>query len=55
MVCTKASLPDVYVRCNWLAGELAGVSLQSLESLHGDTTAQWLYRLARGCDTEEVC
>ena len=38
-----------------LAGELAEVTLQSLESLHGDSTAQWLYRLARGCDTEEVC
>ncbi|DBA85636.1 TPA: hypothetical protein ACH3X1_005212 [Trebouxia sp. C0004] len=35
-------------------GELAEVTLQSLESLHGDSTAQWLYRLARGCDTEEV-
>lgn len=35
-------------------GELAEVTLQFLESLHGDSTAQWLYRLARGCDTEEV-
>ncbi|DBA89011.1 TPA: hypothetical protein ACH3X2_000227 [Trebouxia sp. C0005] len=35
-------------------GELAEVTLQSLESLHGDSTAQWLYRLARGCDMEEV-
>lgn len=36
------------------AGELAGVSLQALGSQFGDSTAQWLYRLARGCDTEEV-
>lgn len=38
----------------WAAGELAGVSLQALGSQFGDSTAQWLYRLARGCDTEEV-
>ena len=55
MICAKASLHNNNVWCNWSAGELAGVSLQCLESLHGDTTAQWLYRLARGCDTEEVC
>ena len=36
------------------AGELADVSLPSLEAQFGDTTAQWLFRLARGCDTEEV-
>ncbi|KAL3149821.1 hypothetical protein ABBQ38_013642 [Trebouxia sp. C0009 RCD-2024] len=35
-------------------GELAGVSPQALGSQFGDSTAQWLYRLARGCDTEEV-
>lgn len=38
----------------WTAGELAGVSPQALGSQFGDSTAQWLYRLARGCDTEEV-
>ena len=36
-------------------GELAQVPLQALGSQFGDSTAQWLYRLARGCDTEEVC
>ena len=36
------------------AGELAQVPLQALGSHFGDSTAQWLYRLARGCDTEEV-
>lgn len=36
------------------AGELAQVPLQALGSQLGDSTAQWLYRLARGCDTEEV-
>lgn len=35
-------------------GELAGVPLQALGSRFGDSTAQWLYTLALGCDTEEV-
>lgn len=38
----------------WDSGELAGVSLPVLSSQFGDSTAQWLYGLARGCDTEEV-
>ena len=38
----------------WGVGELAGVGLQALGSQFGDSTGQWLYRLARGCDTEEV-
>ena len=50
---SKGNSPMLSMLC--LAGELAEVTLQSLESLHGDSTAQWLYRLARGCDTEEVC
>ncbi len=50
---SKWESPVLSMLC--LAGELAEVTLQSLESLHGDSTAQWLYRLARGCDTEEVC
>lgn len=49
----KCKSPMLSMLC-W-AGELAEVTLQSLESLHGDSTAQWLYRLARGCDMEEVC
>lgn len=36
------------------AGDLAQIPLQALGSQFGDSTAQWLYRLARGCDTEEV-
>lgn len=36
------------------AGELAAIPLQRLQALYGEADAQWLYRLARGCDTEEV-
>ena len=42
------------LRLHLAAGELVEVPLQRLQALYGESTAQWLYRLARGCDTEEV-
>ena len=36
------------------AGQLAALPIPRLETRFSEADAQWLYKLARGCDTEEV-
>ena len=36
------------------AGQLAALPIPRLETRFNEADAQWLYKLARGCDTEEV-
>ena len=36
------------------AGQLAELPIPRLETRFNEADAQWLYKLARGCDTEEV-
>ena len=36
------------------AGQLAALPIPRLEARFSEADAQWLYKLARGCDTEEV-
>ncbi len=45
---------DVKDGLGCVAGELAAVPLARLEGVCGEADAQWLHRLARGIDDEEV-